>query len=513
MPLKKQAFTIIQNDLVKVLDVDDSRGRSVPINMNLVETGYLEKDTGVSLFGAAESTDLCHSFFNYKKKNGTSYFIRAKGTKLQQLISGTWTDLAPTYTAGARFGFVVYNDTLYGGNGVEDMFAWDGTTFTNYASAPKGNIFEIFEDRLFVSGVIAEPLSIYYSNTGDPTTFDVASVLKPLGVDFVTGLKNYYGFLLIFKTNTIWKMSFIYDQVAADFIPKLEIQSGTYGACSRTSIVWVENDIWFFTGREVRAIGFKDQQIGVLGINKSVISDQIKETLYTISQSNYGKVAVFYNNRRFYLSVPIDSNDNDTIFVCHLLYKNSWTKYTSRIKANALDFISVDGVVYSAKSIAPYGTIKWDETLLNDNSTAISCEVFFKQVEDEDFNKFNIYRYLDLMFKNILGRITVTIREDANDIRKIKSKNFYVGTGEEGEEGSLGETDFGELLFADSFGETVQSSPFAKKRVSFLSKAQALTIGLSNSNVDETFTVAEYALWGTKEPRRLFKPAGIVSVG
>lgn len=512
MAQRKETFSIVQDNLVKVLDVDDSRGRSVPINMNLIETGYLTKDTGVSLFGAAEM-ELCHSLFYYKKKDSTSHFIRAKGTKLQELLAGVWTDLSPTYTADARFGFMVYNDILYGCNGVENFFKWDGTTFTDFASAPKGNIMEVFEDRLFVAGVILEPLSIYYSDVGDPTTYQVASVIKPLGVDFVTGLKNYYGNLLIFKTDTIWKMTFTYDQVAADFLPKLEVQSGNYGACSRTSIVWVENDVWFFTGREVRSIGFKDQQLGVLGINKSIISDQIKETLYTITQANYGKIAVFYSNRRFYLSVPLDDNNVDTIFVCHLLYKNAWTKYNERIKANALDFIKVDGIIYSAKSIAPYGTLKWDENLVNDNGIAISSEVFFQKAENKEFNTFSTYRYLDLMFKNLLGRITVTIKEDANDVRTSTSKNFYVGEGVEDELGALGETDFGEDLFGDSFGEDIESSPFIKKRVSFLSKAQSLTIGLSNSNVDEEFTIAEFTLWGTRQPTKLFKPSGIVSLG
>jgi len=594
MPLKKQKFIIIKGDLSKEIDVDDLRGRSVPINMNFIETGYLTKDTGSSLFGGTDTT-LRHSIFNFKKKDGTQYFVSVNDNKFQKYDSGDWVDIStslgtatmtiaspavvtkvghglvlndivyftttgalPTgvtagtsyyviatgltadnfqfsatlggsaivttgsqsgvhtlcrgLTANKELGYEVYDNDLYACNGVDPYFKFSGTTYTEYTSAPRGNILEVYEDKMFVSGSPTEPLTIYFSNTGAVTTFTGTDVLKPLGTDSVTGLENYYGLLLIFKQDSIWKLSFVYDQITDLYLPKLELQSGNYGACGRKAISWVENDIWFFTGREVRAIGFKDQQTGVLGVNSSVLSEQIKETLYTISTSNYSNISTFYNNRKFYLSVPIDSNDNDTVFVCHLLYNKNWTKYSDRIKSNAYDFVEIDDVIYTAKSTSSYGVIKWDETLFADNGTAITSEVFFKRIEDKDFNQFNIYRYLDLMFKDLQSAITVTIKEDANDIRTSKSKVFYIGQGVEDELGSIGETDVGELLVADSFGQTIDTSPYLKNRISFLSKAQTLTIGLSNSSATDTFTICEYALMGTKENRKTFKPSGIISI-
>jgi len=595
MPFKKESFVTVYDNLQKQIDIDDSRGRSVPVNMNFIENGYLTKDTGVSLFGATEVA-LFHSLYNYKKKNGTSYFIGATGTRLKVYNTTTlvWDNLGTigaatitiatpgviTYTAhglvlnsrvvfsttgalptgivagtayfvisagltannfqisatkggaaidttgaqsgvhtisksfttDAEFGFVVYNDELYGCNAVEPMFKFTGTVFTDIAAAPVGNIMEIFEDRLFVSGVTAEPLSVYYSNVGVFTTWTGSDVLKPLGTDSVTGLVNYFGFLLIFKTESIWKLTFEYNQVVSLFVPKIELQSGNYGACSRKAISWVENDVWFFTGREVRSIGYKDQQIGVLGVNKSVISDDIKETLYTIDQTNYPQVCVFYYNRRFYLSIPLGSTVNNTTFVCHLLYSNSWTKYKGRIKSKVNSYAQVDGVIYSTRSETPFGVLKWDNALLNDNGLAISSEVYFIKNEDKDFNKFIIYRYLDLMFKNLTAIVTVTLDEDANDLRTSKSKQFFVGSVLENDLNALAEIGVGEQLVGDAYGQTVESSPFLKKRVSFLSKSQTLTIGLSNAEVDQTFTVAQYALNGTKEPRKMFNPSAIVSV-
>ena len=514
MPVKKSPFIDIYDDLSKVIDVDDNRGRSVPTNMNFIEEGFLTKDTGCDYEGDTDVTTESHSPFNYKKKDGTEYKLRVQGTKLQVFNTSTniYDDLSPTFTADARFGYIVYDNDLYLCNAVESLYKWDGSTFTEYATAPKGNILEIFEDRLFVTGVTAEPLTIYYSNVGDPTTFTGTDILKPLGTDSATGLENYYGTLLIFKQDSIWKLTFIYDQVVSLFVPKLEIQSGNYGACSRKAYTWVENDIWFFTGREVRSIGYQDQQIGILGINNAVISEQIKETIYNLTVANYSEVVVFYHDRRFYLSFPLTESYNDTTFVCHTLHNNNWTKYTDRIKAQSQDFMEIDGEIYSATSATPFGILKWDDSELNDNDAAISCEVFFDRFEDKDFNSFKFYRYLDLMFKDLQARVTVTVKEDANDERYEKTKTFIVGSDTVGELGALGETQVGMNIYGDSYGFTQESSPFQKRKVSFLAKCQAITIGMGNSNAGETFTISQFALSGHKKERKMFKASNIVSV-
>lgn len=436
MPYKKKQFSLVNDDLVKAIDVDDSMGRSCPINMNFTENGYITKDTGFSLLGATETSQM-HSLYNFQKKNGTSYLIRAMGTHIQLFNTGTglWADTAKTITANQRFGYLTdsANDIMYGSNGTDTVWSWDGTTFTDVAAIPKGVIMEIFEQRLYVSGVTAEPLTVYYSKPADFGNFTVSAteggLFKPLGSDTVTQLKNYYGFLIVFKQRSIWKMTLI-EVTTGVFVPKQELQSGGYGACSRFAVVWVENNLWFCTGREVRDFGFKDQVTGVLGVNDSIISEPIKETLKLVTEENFPYIFVHYNNRRFYLSVSLSSvtpTVNDTLFVCHNLYSNAWTKYTGRDKSKCLELYSIKTFVYSIKNLTPFSVIKWNDILLNDNGDAINGIVTFKKIEDKDFNLFNIYRYLDLMFKNLVGNITVTIFQDKSDLRTSQTKSFEIG--------------------------------------------------------------------------------------
>lgn len=591
MPLRRNLFQIKYDNLQQLIDVDDSAGRSVPINMNFTEEGYLTKDRGFSYISDEDDT-LRHSLYKYKKSNGDTYILSAKGTKLESyhhkytitatvadtitakghsyengdIVRLTTTDALPAglsvgvdyyiinkstdtfqlsatsggsaidittvgsgtnycqrktaqwetlqfdWTEGAEFGFTEYDDVLYGGNAVDDSFLFDGAEIIKDATVPKGNVLEVFEDRLFITGNKENPLSYYYSNVAEPLTFATDSVLKPLGTDPAITMKNYYGSLLLFKEKSIWKMTFVYNQVVALYLPQIVNQSRNYGACSPNAVVWVENDIWFFTGRELRALGFTDNQAGVFGVNESVISEQIKQTISTgLKVSNYRKVRCYYQDRRFYLCLPLNSDDLNVTFVNHLLYGRVWTKYLSRQKAHIQGLIEVDGVIQTVSATAPYRYIEWNDTL-NDGDTAITSEVFFKRIEADIFNQFRIMRYVDTKFKDLLATVNLVIRSEASDITRTSEKNFFIGNPKEDMEGALGETPVAEVLVADSFGQEVEVSPFVKKRTSILLKAQAMIIGLRHSRKDETFTFTEFILLGTEEPRKQISSRKIISI-
>jgi len=72
--------------------------------------------------------------------------------------------------------------------------------------------------------------------------------------------------------------------------------------------------------------------------------------------------------------------------------------------------------------------------------------------------------------------------------------------------------DYGENLVADGFGQSPQVTPFIKRRISFLSKAQSLTIALSNAGLTDAFTIAQFAVYGMKQEKETSAPASIVSI-
>ena len=451
---------------------DSPSNMYMPLQPWIVGTGTVEIVTGSPLIVGTGTSFTGQVSVDTHIQIGTEVFIVTNVTDDTHLtvdhnvtqVSNTGLafnrDTTPTFTAGGYFGFVVYNDILYGGNAIDSFFSFDGTTLTFFPSLPKGNIFEVFEDRIFVSGVAAEPLSTYYSDTATPTTFNGASVLKPLGTDKMTGLLNYYGTLIMLKRKSLWKMTFIYDQVAQAFLPKLDVFNRSYGCVGPRAYTWVENDVWFFTGNEVKAFGIQNQQTGNLGLDPSALSNDIKDTLDSLNASAVVKACAFYQDRRFYLAVPVGASTfNDTVFVCNLLYKNAWTKMKNRVKASVSHFStdSTGTIVRSASADVLGRVYAWDPDSYNDAGTAISAYVNFKEISYKDFSQVSIWRYLDVKFASSEGTMGVNLWSDAYDIRSSKAKSFYLSNAIEGEDNPLGEVDFGEHLWGDAFGETVSA--------------------------------------------------------
>jgi hypothetical protein len=67
-------------------------------------------------------------------------------------------------------------------------------------------------------------------------------------------------------------------------------------------------------------------------------------------------------------------------------------------------------------------------------------------------------------------------------------------------------------MFGQGNPVDVVLSPFQKRRISFLNKGQAITVGLIHDNPGETFTLVQMAISGDRKPRKMFKPENILSV-
>ncbi len=132
-------------------------------------------------------------------------------------------------------------------------------------------------------------------------------------------------------------------------------------------------------------------------------------------------------------------------------------------------------------------TIDWDLDSLT-NVYPINSSVVFKRVEDKEFDRFRIYRYLDIQFKDLNAYVTVLLKKEANEDLTNSTKPFLV---------------------SNVSGETL---PFINKRVSTLLKGQAMRVGLSNNNLSETFSVCQFVLKGVEQPRKLFDKSKIISV-
>lgn len=103
----------------------------------LLSVDGIEPRPGTSTYGSSSGSRVLGLFGLYLS-DGTRQFIRyASGAnnKLQKYVSGTPTDIeSTTFNASARMNFVQARDLLFGFNGQDSLWKYDGTNITTYSA-------------------------------------------------------------------------------------------------------------------------------------------------------------------------------------------------------------------------------------------------------------------------------------------------------------------------------------------------------------------------------------------
>jgi hypothetical protein len=103
----------------------------------LLAVDGIEPRPGTSTYGTTDGTGVL-GLFGFYKSDGTRQFLRysaGSNNKLQRYVGTTPTDIgAETFNATARMTFVQARDEVYGFNGVDPLWKYDGTTITKYTT-------------------------------------------------------------------------------------------------------------------------------------------------------------------------------------------------------------------------------------------------------------------------------------------------------------------------------------------------------------------------------------------
>ena len=103
----------------------------------LLSVDGIEPRQGTSDFGTTDGSKVL-GLFGYYQSDGTRQFLRfvnGSNDKLQKYVGTTPTDIgSDTFDADARMNFVQARDEVYGFNGVDNLWKYDGTTITTYTA-------------------------------------------------------------------------------------------------------------------------------------------------------------------------------------------------------------------------------------------------------------------------------------------------------------------------------------------------------------------------------------------
>lgn len=309
--------------------------------------------------------------------NNTLYAFRdnAGGTAcvMHKATASGWTTVTtPALTAGGSYEFVNENFTgssstmkMYGCDGVNKAFEFDGTTFTqlttgmttdtpSHIASHSSHLFLSFEG------------SIQHSATGDPTDWTVANGAGEIGVgDDITLMRGMQGGVLAVVTdNTVQAL---HGTSVADWV--LKIVSAESGGKAFTS-AYLENDLYFLNDAGLSTL----QAVQAFGdFATSNLSRKVKPYIDVRSDNIVGAVSIPEKNqyRLFY--------DDKTVLVGAFLNREI-VGFTTFLLEHT------PSCVVSSESVTYFGTSD-GEVMLMDSGTS--------------FNGGDIQSFLRLPFTNL----------------------------------------------------------------------------------------------------------------
>ncbi len=195
----------------------------------------------------------------------TRYVIATDGVKVFYGTGGSWTDItgavANTVSSTSLISFLSFNNVLIGYGGTSTPWTWDGTAGAIIVMAgtpPIGNIGIVWQDRVFFAGVSTARTRLYYSATGDQTTWGASAYVdipSPFDGDEITGLAVLYGNLIVFKRRSIY---IVQGDAPENWV--ISKTNSAIGCVSPYSVVGVDNVVYFVSDKGLYAMNLSNSK-------------------------------------------------------------------------------------------------------------------------------------------------------------------------------------------------------------------------------------------------------------
>jgi len=97
--------------------------------------------------------------------NGTSQFIVQAGSGIYCIGNDNiWTTIINGISSKSPFNYTMYNDEVWGTNGIDAVGNWTGTVYSSYTFIPKGKYITTDKEQILIAGIAESPSSVMFSN-------------------------------------------------------------------------------------------------------------------------------------------------------------------------------------------------------------------------------------------------------------------------------------------------------------------------------------------------------------
>lgn len=302
-------------------------------NFNIAINGELEKRRGSRSVGPGYLAS------DEKRIQGIMYFDTAIDAKLVAFIGGEarWFNVndwdllfsAAITDESELIDCVQLTDKIFWtDSGVAGIRMWDGASVSTVSGSPRATVLSVHGTRLVGSGLTDVPDAIEFSDLLDGTTWDSVNQRLRIGAgdgDPIIGHISWQETgVVVLKRQSAWLINADPQQDVANF--SIKLIHGTIGCVARKSIVQVGQDIWFLSRSGVQSI---QKQLATSNNQITVpVSQPVQDIIRRIKWDHAHKSAAILHNNQYLLSVPVETNEPDTIIAFNVL-TGGWSVISS----------------------------------------------------------------------------------------------------------------------------------------------------------------------------------------
>lgn len=224
---------------------------------------------------------------------------------------------------------------------------------------------EIHDNRLFMAGMSYAPSTFYFSEFGEPEHFeaDFAFEVRTNDGAPITGLKEYSGNLMVFKTKSFHQLSTAADDFANWVLTPISTE---YGCLTNRAVTTYANMLVFLDAKGV--IRYNGSNIEILSTKIDPIFQRMNlSAAQTQAQMTYDK-----QRNEILCDIPVDGATMNNLTVVYDIIAGAWTTYSGyrpAITTIAQGQLSTKTVFYGGYSglISYFGS-----SFTTDNGTAFT---------------------------------------------------------------------------------------------------------------------------------------------
>lgn len=306
---------------------------------------------------------------------------------------------------------------------------------TNTTGGIKASIIAKYKDRLLLVSA-DEPSLLYISALyPDHTKFSILDgggslYIDPDSGDNITGLaiQPIADKIIVYKEHSSYLVDIQQVQVGNYFLldPQYTAISTSVGCSSHESIQTVENDTFYFGRNGLYVTGYEPNFLNIIRTNE--ISARIRPYIDQLSETDFQTASSLYVDNKYILSFPVRKE--------MIVYDRERGSFTGPWK---LPY----GISHMRKYYDSSGSEKWVlgsyednkvytfETGVNtDNGTAIVKVLRTGKTSFKDWTLLNIVKFFYVLFRAVVGTVTVNILIEDRDGNTSTVKSFTI-TGSE----------------------------------------------------------------------------------